>query len=632
MWGELNRFNDPGAISVAVTVGYLRGMTGNPPWYRRARFQAAALFCFSFLLYANTLGHDFALDDAIVITDNALVQRGVAGIPALFTHDSFYGFFQEQERDALVAGGRYRPLTLAMFALERTISDGSFLHHLLNVVWYGLLVVVAFYLLRALSLPDWGAFAAAALFAAHPLHTEAVANIKGRDEIIALLGALTAAGCILRAARDQWKWGGVAGAVAFLLGCLAKENAITFAAVIPLLLYVFVGRGYRQLLPLAVAAALYLVLRFSVVGLDVAAPPLELMNNPFLEVVNGDYRALSFVGRLPTVLYTLLLYLKLLFVPVGLVHDYYPAAITLKTWGDPAVLFSLVVHLALLGVAALHLRSRQKVAAAGILVYLITLSVVSNVVFPVGTFMSERLVFMPSFGFVLAVGGLAARGAERQSWLPWVLAGIVALFSGWTVLRNPVWKDNFTLFTTDVLRQPESAKLLNAAGGARLDRYQSLDPTVQPDRQDLLGDAMRDLDRALVIYPRYANAYLLRGNANLLLEAYPEAIRDYRQAQQLGIEIGDNLVIALQRAGRAAGEQRNDFSAAMGYLQQAAVLQPDNYETLRLLGIANGMSGRVGEALEYFRRALAQQPDNAGARENYETALRLHEQTAPPPQ
>ena len=71
----------------------------------------------SFLLYANTLGHDFALDDAIVITENVLTQKGIAGFSDLLTHDSFYGFFQVEGKDQLVQGGRYRPLSLMMFAL-----------------------------------------------------------------------------------------------------------------------------------------------------------------------------------------------------------------------------------------------------------------------------------------------------------------------------------------------------------------------------------------------------------------------------------------------------------------------------------------------------------------------------------
>ena len=224
-------------------------MSAKPPWYRRARFQALSLFALSFLLYANTLGHDYALDDAIVITDNTVVQRGVAGWPELFTHDSFYGFFGEQERQALVAGGRYRPLTLAMFAVEQQLSPDPFLHHLLNVLWYAVLVVVVWGMLRELlrghDLLWWVPVATAALFAAHPLHTEAVANIKGRDEIMALLGAAGATWTILWAQRKQVRWGGVAGAIMLLLACLAKENAITFALVIPGGTVRGAGRGLR---------------------------------------------------------------------------------------------------------------------------------------------------------------------------------------------------------------------------------------------------------------------------------------------------------------------------------------------------------------------------------------------------
>ncbi|MCP9236066.1 tetratricopeptide repeat protein [Lewinella sp. JB7] len=599
-------------------------MNGNQPWYRRPVVQAAALFVFSCLLYANTLGHDFALDDAIVITENSVVQRGPAGWGDLFTHDSFYGFFDERDRSTLVTGGRYRPLTLAMFSLERLVSDGPFVHHLFNVLWYAALVVIVFVVLRRMGGPWWLAPAAAALFAAHPLHTEAVANIKGRDEIVALCGALGALFLILRAAEEERFWGGVAGAVIFLLGCLAKENALTFVAVIPLFVYAFVERGYRHLTPLLVATVLYLVLRTSVIGWGGGEPPLEWMNNPFMRPTGaGEWEVLTFWERQPTVLYTLFVYLKLLVLPVGLVHDYYPAAISLKSWSDPVVLLSLAIHVTLLVWSVWHLRSRHKLIAVGMLTYLLTLSVVSNVFFSVGTLMSERFLFMPSFGFVLAAAGLAAVGTRKVAMLPWIVPAVILVFSVLTVSRNPVWKDNYTLFTTDVVRQPRSAKLRNAAGGARLDRYQMLDEDSQAGRSDLLRDALRDLDEAIRIHPAYYNAYLLRGNARLLLKDYDGAIEDYRRASQLNDtdDVRKNLVIALQRAGRAAGEERQDFPAALGYLEQADQLRPNDYETLRLLGIASAMSGQLPRAAEYFRRALERMPENAGALRNYATAL-----------
>ncbi|MFM9950690.1 MAG: glycosyltransferase family 39 protein, partial [Saprospiraceae bacterium] len=172
---------------------------------------AAVLAAISFLLYANTLGHDYTLDDAIVITDNMFTQKGVSGIPGLFQYDTFYGFFKEEGKAALVSGGRYRPLTPAMFAVEvQLFGLKPFAGHLFNLLWYALTVVVLFALLRQLFMyktdadrAGFIAFAAALLFAAHPVHTEVVANIKGRDEIIALLGSLGAVWCALKAHEEK---------------------------------------------------------------------------------------------------------------------------------------------------------------------------------------------------------------------------------------------------------------------------------------------------------------------------------------------------------------------------------------------------------------------------------------------
>lgn len=614
-------------------------MDVQPLWYRRPRTQAWALFVFGFLLYANTLGHGFALDDAIVITDNEIVQRGVAGWPQLFSNDTFYGFFGEAGKDNLVAGGRYRPLTPALFALESQMVPGPFLHHLLNVFWYALLVVVLFYFLRDLvdqrDIPWWFALAVAALFAAHPIHTEAVANIKGRDEILALLGGILACWSVWRwsaggaagAGGKPWKYA-LASALSLFFGCLSKENAITFVAVIPVMLYAFRGASFRWAdlkygVPALLAAVAFLALRTSVIGLDFAEPTLEPLNNPFLVFEEGRWIPMDWGTRLATVFHTLWRYLVLLTVPVGLVHDYYPAAVSPKSWTDITPILGLAIYLGL-GIRALWRLRSSPIAAFGILFYLITLSIVSNLFFSVGTFMSERFVFIPSFGIVLLWGALAVRLGQRFRVAPWVLMLFIGVFSVLTLLRNPVWQNNFVLFTHDVERQPDSAKLLNAAGGVRVDTYQGLPEEERAARQDLLTLAERDLTRALSIHPTYRNAYLLRGNARLLLQRYDEAIADYDRALDISDQYQaalDNLVVALQRAGQAAGEQRQDLTASLRYLQRAQQIEPNNYETLRLLGVANGVGGNVNQALTFFRRAAELKPQSADAAWNYAIAL-----------
>lgn len=604
------------------------------PWFRKTKIQALLLFVLACAIYANTLGHNFVLDDAIVITDNSIVQQGVSGWGELFSHDTFYGFFNDDSKASLVAGGRYRPLTLAMFAVEQQISPGPFFSHLLNVLWYGLLVVVIFLFVRDLAakderLPWWFALAAAVLFAVHPLHTEAVANIKGRDEIIALLGAVGGTWLIFNAAERAHFVGAAAGAGMVFLGCLAKENALTFLAVIPAVLLLFGSKSeskgrLKYFLPALAAVTLFLIIRTTVIGFSLGAPVLELMNNPFLELKDGSWVQLSTGDRLATVMHTLWEYIRLLFVPTGLVHDYYPMAVPVKSWGELTPWLGLLLH-AGMGVFALLKFRSYRFVALGILIYLASLSIVSNVFFSVGTNMSERFLFMPSLGWAIAVTALVAHGTRKfGASVAYVIPALVLVFSGLTVIRNPVWKDNYTLFTTDVEKQPNSAKLLNAAGGSKVDRYQQLPATEKPGQTYLLTEAADHLTRAIEIHPTYKNAYLLRGNANLLLDNYDAAIADYDAALALdgGYQSAkDNLIIALAAAGKDAGEAKGDLSGAFRYLRRAEQLDPNNYETLRLLGVASGVSGQTTAALNYFKRASEVKPDDPDARWNYGIAL-----------
>ena len=112
-------------------------------------FLPKLLFLFGFLIYANTLTHDYALDDAIVITDNQYTQDGLAGLKGIFSYDTFYGFFKEEGKSKLVAGGRYRPLSLATFAVEISIFGASpFVSHIVNALLFALCGYLVFYVLN----------------------------------------------------------------------------------------------------------------------------------------------------------------------------------------------------------------------------------------------------------------------------------------------------------------------------------------------------------------------------------------------------------------------------------------------------------------------------------------------------
>jgi len=591
---------------------------------------SAILAAFSFLLYANTLGHEYTLDDAIVITDNMFTQEGVSGIPGLFKYDTFYGFFKEEGKAALVSGGRYRPLTPAMFALEVELFGlKPFAGHLFNLLWYALTVVVLFALLRQLFIyktdadrAGFIAFAAALLFAAHPVHTEVVANIKGRDEIIALLGSVAALWCALKAYEQKADIGwSILGGFCFFLALLSKENAITFLAILPLTFYYFTKAKASDvvllILPAFLASAAFLAIRFSIVP-PPGDPPMELMNNPFLKFSGDRYVPLEAGEQLATILYTFGEYLRLLVFPHPLTHDYYPRHVEVISLGNKQALLSFLAYLGMGIYAILGLKKKDPISY-GILFYLITFSIVSNWFFPVGTNMAERLIFMPSAGFAVVVAVLLDRMQKKWGATPaWaILAGIALIFCIQTLVRNPAWKDNLTLFTTDIKVSKNSAKLCNAVGGELF--VQSTKEKNETKRAAMLNEAVRNLENAVRIHPHYKNAYLLLGNCYNNLKLYEKSIASYDMALKLDPdyeEASDNLGITYREAGLYFGETERNPQKALEYIEKAYATRPEEYETLRLLGVAYGSMGKIDKALDFFLKALAQEPENAMANYN----------------
>jgi protein O-mannosyl-transferase len=590
---------------------------------RWAPFWIVAL---SLLLYVNTLGHQFALDDAIVITENSFTQQGWKGFKGILTKDTFFGFFMEEGKANLVSGGRYRPLSLLLFALEyQFFGENPFLGHLFNLLWYALTCFLLWKVLRSLlssmdaKSRDWISLIGTLLFVAHPLHTEVVANIKGRDEILALFFSLLSLYSYLCwVDKGKWKYLGWAS-LSLFLGLLAKENTITFLFILPLSAWVFRGQKPTRPAPwlaIIAPAMLFLTIRHGVLGqTSTGIPPMELMNNPFLKYESGKYILMPFGEKMATIFHGLLIYLKLLIFPHPLTHDYYPRHIEIKNWSSITSLLALGIY-TFLGIYALLKIKTKNIYAYSILYYLATLSVVSNLFFPVGTHLSERFLFMPSVAFTLAAGYFLYRpGASIKPLFAHMISLVLIIGFGFsTIARNPVWYDNSTLFLTDVKTSVNSAKLQNAAGGEKIRLgFESKDENYA---KTLYQEAIVHLNKAIDIHPLYKNAYLLKGNAYVYLEEYTLALESYAQALRLDPgykEAYNNRLVALRKAGQYYGEKRGDLNQSIAYLKEAHTYDPKDYETNRLLGIAYALSGKPEVALGYFQTAVELLPEEAGA-------------------
>lgn len=517
-----------------------------PGFWEEHWLPALLLAVASFVLYGASLQYGYILDDQMVYWQNAYVQKGFAGIGDIFGYDSFMGYFQKRENLLLLEGGRYRPLSLATFAIEVGLfgPDHPGTSHFINILLYGLTGVMLYRVLLGLfPLGENGrwyfgaAFVGALIFMVHPLHSEAVANIKGRDEILALLFSLAALYATLKhfdTGNKLWYW---ASGAFLLLGLFAKENALTFLAVIPFTVWFFgkvpAGRALSATVPLFLAALVFVIVRYKALGfmLDHGRAIGDLMNNPFLGMSGGE--------KLATIFLTLGWYVKLLFWPHPLTHDYYPYHVPKVDWADWRALASLALYLGMGVWAALNVR-RRSIPAYAIIFWLLTLSIVSNLFVSVGTFMNERFVFMPSVAFALLVGWFLAE--KVPNWLngrhligAGIFAALVGVLGWLTVQRVPVWKDAMALNKAAIAVSYKSARSHCFYVTALYENVYL--KTQDPVEKAKWVDTMEyHINRSLAINPNYGSALVMKGaiaaaryEQNKQLEPLLEAFGDLMQ-------------------------------------------------------------------------------------------------------
>lgn len=619
------------------------------------------IVAFTFILYANTFTNDYALDDLIVIKGNTFTKKGFSGIKEIFSYDSFTGFFGKQKK--LVAGGRYRPLSMATFAIEygvfRDFNPGF--SHVLNVLLYAITGILLFIILSKLIKPlknklkHWYfgiPFIATLLFLAHPVHTEVVANIKGRDEILALLFSLLTVWLILLYLEKKHFLHLILASFSFFLGLLSKENTIMFLAIIPLTIYFFTTvtwqKNFMVLVPVLLATFIFLYLRFLVLGyLNSSDLPRELLNNPFLDATTSQ--------RFGTILYTLGLYIKLLFFPHPLTHDYNPYQVPLVGMADIRALFPLLIYIGLIYLAFRFYRQKYLISY-GILFYLITLFIVSNIIFTVGTFMNERFIYMSSIGFVLILAWFFVSVLPKifkntllyQYVAAIALLMILSLYTVKTVARNKVWQDDFTLFTTDVHISVNSTKCNTSAGGKYFEKAQAETDTVQKNKDFRMSQQY--FDRAIRIYPGNKNCLLFLGNiAAVYHKDYKAAIEKYLEVIALDgyneNAFGNTLTIlgdldnanetdykisvcnVLRKVnpnsgelnyllGKLYGQFKGNMDTAEYFFQRAIAILPDNAEPYKDLGVLYGIEKKYDKAIAVLKKAAQLDPKDALVQKN----------------
>ena len=504
------------------------------PLVKAPKWLPLAFIGIAFVLYFQCIPYGYVLDDKIVFSENSFTKKGFSGIKDILTKETFQGYFGEQKN--LVEGGRYRPLSLVTFAIEhQLVGLKPAVSHSINILLYGLCAWLVFLIMSQLtgrsSSRWWWTLASltAIIYLVHPVHTEAIANIKGRDEIMAMIFALlTLQSCIKYAEKKSYLHLALAG-IFYFLGLLSKENVITFLAVIPLAMWIF-KKGKRSHILVAtsfllVLTIIYLFTRASVIGYIVDGKEItDIMNNPFYGMTATE--------KFGSISYTMYEYLRLSFIPHPLTHDYYPYHIPKVGFGHWKVVMAIVLHLALF-VYSIMAFKKHKVISFGIWFYIITISIVSNIVVGVGTFMNERFIFISSMGVCMIMAYLLLSAAKK--WNPkiiYALTGIILLlYSIKTFTRVPAWESALTLNHSAVKVSKNSARANSFMATALFEEFNVT--SERDEKLRLLNEAKIYADRALDVYPTYSNGnlmkagidaelYKLNGDLDALLQTFKE--------------------------------------------------------------------------------------------------------------
>ncbi len=622
---------------------------------RRAFIAISLITVLSFIAFSNTFKNDFVFDDKFIIVANKLIQN-LHDISTLFTSDYWYGP-RLAKRLSTEKGSLYRPVVLVTYALNYA-SGGlkPFGYHLTNLLIHIVVTAVLYLLARKLNF-SWNiALAASALFAVHPLHTEAVTGIVGRAELLMALGVLLSLFWYIKGgAPAQLRLGyALASWTAFAAALLSKEQAM----MVPFLLILYdlsVRRGpgkWTEFVPRAlfrysgyfIILAAFLFLRAVVLGdaLGVGSGKISFVDNPLAHV--------STYSRLVTALKVAGKYLWLFFWPANLSLDYSYDAIPMSTsfweWG---VVGGSLACAGLLSLAlwSYFFGSRRFFFLIGFAA--LTFLPASNLLVPIGTIMGERLFYLPSAGLLLALAAgwdklltEARWGGFRQLARPTGLAALSVILVAFTVralLRNQDWRDDYKIFQSALRVAPRSAKMhynFGAISGntdVALKEYADAFriypdyPKVNPEvsgtfgsallKKDRIDEAIEALERAAALGTEMPAFYYNLGYAYTKKGEWKKAEESYRKSLVLDLQDpapSNSLSFVLWKQGR--------YEEALAAANEAIRLKPSFVEARFNRARALEGLGRIDEAIAEFERVLKLKPWASAEKELNKLRLR----------
>lgn len=567
------------------------------------------------LVYANSLSGAFVFDDTKQIVGNPSL-RSWNSILRAFTSDVWY--FQRQTLTADVPPPYYRPL----FSIYLTVNYQLFGlwepgWHLVNLLVHTTATVLVYYLLQRLSRDNVVALLGALLFGLHPAHVESVSWISGIPDPLAALFYVPSMIWYVRYREEGDRKWLVASVAAFGLSVLCKETPLA----LPLVLGAWelarmkgaksrsarVNAIIRQMVPYALVGAVYLVIRFSVLG-------RISWKHPFMARVPDS-------AIWMTVPYVFVNYLRHLIAPFNLSLIYGTSFVTSAT--EPRFLLPVLLLLVLVSVLWIYRKklSAQVWVALALMIAPI-LPVLNLKVFHYEYIIQDRYLYLPSIGFCYLVAIVIRHYAAKRTPLALAIAAVILLaFGASTVLQNRVWHDAVALWQRATYYSPSSWSTHYNLGLAYLG-YKQYEPAqtelleakrLDPNRANVYNnlamaqagmghadEAIANLKAALALDPRLLEAH---NNLGALLHDkgnYAEAKLEFQRVLEADPS-SNSARFNMARTLAAMG----DHVAAIREYEALLAKEPNDVAAHYQLGLSYAATGRKNEALTELGRGLA---------------------------
>jgi len=593
------------------------------------------------VLYANTFGHEYVLDDHDIIPDNTHVQKGIDAIPTIFstTIRNGAGFTDDY---------LYRPLSQAMFAIEWQIwPDNPHPSHVINVLLFALTCSVLFIALKHWTGNSYLSFVCSALFALHPIHTEVVANIKSRDEILGMLGIASTLLFYYRYLLSGQIKHILFAMITTAIAVFSKESSIIILLLLPLFIYFFTEKEsnkirtnrWKGLIFISAVIFIFLLIRNSIVG-GLGAEDVAVADN-FLFATD------NIMDRKATAFYLMGYMLRILFVPHPLAIDYGYSDFNITSFSDPIVIVSVLIYLMIGGIIIKGLKNRSFYSFAG-LFYLFTIALPSNLFIEIGTAFGERLLYVPSVAFCLLIAYLLTQFVQKEkefdptniisffkrlgaAGITLLVVGV--LYSYKTISRNEEWKNELALFSADVKTRPNSAHMTYYYGN-HITNIDFLSEQSPADSARYINEGIQYLKKSIKILELFPVAHHQLGYTYFKIAKRHHSLsftngknKDFNLKQR-DLYL-DSAYISLKRSISIARKhiyfntygswmfEVADFKGKKAYLdtsliyiQKAVDVYPQYTEGWNNLGSVYGKMQQYDNAIAAFNKALEIEPDN----------------------